>query len=120
MLPDAFTPPSGGRGAAAQAVAAAGAAAGAGQLGELDWGWEEPGYEAFEEDQLFTTPVQMLRAVDLYAARLERGAAPESLLPALPPGSGDGSVEHLLRVLAELREDTLSVWEGASGGQDDF
>jgi hypothetical protein len=96
MLPDAFTPVGGG-------------GPGGGDMS----GIEDDG--AADEDQLSTTPIQLLQAVELRIARLREnrrgsgdgGAQQEQLIGGPVTGGGDAG-----RVLKEIREDILTYWEG--------
>ena len=96
MLPDAFTPPP-------------------------REGWEQDqaeddAYFSPDEEQLHTTPLQMLRAVDHYSAQLEAGRLADAELGMLGAG-GEGALpgrEELLLVLQELRDDVLTYWEGGT------
>jgi hypothetical protein len=79
LLPDAFAPP----------------AEGAGDAGG-------------EEEQLSTTPLRLLQAVDLWLARLEGGGAAAGRL-ALGGGAGSAPTGPVLRAaLEELREDVAA------------
>eukprot|EP00887_Chlorella_sp_A99_P007854 scaffold20.g7854.t1 len=92
LLPDAFTPPAAADGAAAAAAEG-----------------EDGG-----EEQLCTTPLRLLHALDLAAARLERGGGGGGG-GALLAGGGLGlDAAELRAALRELREDVLAHWEATA------
>ena len=116
LLPDAFNPPSSASSGYGPGVEAMGSAG----LGE--------GVEG-DEEQLYTTPLRLLQAVDLLAARLEGAGSssssgggggssspwqqqqqPCALLPGGVAGLGGREVRQ---ALAELRADVLAYWEQA-------
>ena len=74
-----------------------------------------------EEEQVFTTPLRLLQAIDLYTSRLQGssnsqrggggGAAPDLL-----PGSSLGlSLPQLQAALRELREDVDAFGQAGDG-----
>ncbi|PSC70751.1 hypothetical protein C2E20_5944 [Micractinium conductrix] len=89
MLPDAFTPP--------------------GSTAGVD---EDAAYFSPEEEQLYTTPLRLLQAIDLYLSHLagSGGTAPRGSLPALAGGGLGLSAAQLQDVLHELREDVEQFW----------
>jgi len=102
VLPEAFTPPRG-------------------ELYQI--GEEEE--EGDEEEELYTTPLQLLQAVDLWLHRAQ--SAPPPYLDAVDPSSNTLLIagyslgldsDRLVRVLQELREDILGAWEYSN--TDDF
>lgn len=106
MLPEAFTPPSapvGGRNPAN------------GGNASVDVENED------DEEDLYTTPLQLLQAVDLWLHRAQIEGSPQDgrSVTGLLGGSALGlDVRRLLVVLNELREDILGAWDSSSG--DDF
>ena len=89
MLPDAFTPPDG--------------------LDSDDNAYEE---------QIYTTPLQLLQVVELWLRRMEGGdaeAAAATELPGLLPGAAMGlDAFQLQQLLLELREDIMAAWDAPS------
>ena len=73
------------------------------------------------EDQVSTTPLRLLQAIDLYLARLQggrttAGPAGAGRQPAALMGGGQGlSLAQLEAVLWELREDVEGAWAGSDG-----
>lgn len=91
LLPDAFTPPGSVEGGSTLAAVGNG--------------------DAADEELLYTTPLRLLQAIDLAAARAE--GIPDEY--AALPGGGHGlSSAELCAVLADLREDVLGYWEGTA------
>jgi hypothetical protein len=102
MLPEAFTPPK-------------------------DEMYENDAEEEKEEEELYTTPLQLLQAVDLWLHRAQ--SAPPPYLDPVDPSSSSSTLliagyslgldsDQLVRVLQDLREDILGAWEYSS--IDDF
>jgi hypothetical protein len=94
MLPDAFAPPD--------------------VLGEGDESGYTSGSGAEDDDELYTTPLQLLQAIDLQLARSRQGggaAETAGLLAGAGAGLAAGEYDVALRA---LREDVLSYWEGVS------
>lgn len=106
MLPEAFTPPAplGGHNPA-----------NAGN-GSLDVENED------DEEDLYTTPLQLLQSVDLWLQRAQsQGSSQQDGrgVAGLLGGAALGlDVRRLVVVLNELREDILGAWDSSSG--DDF
>ncbi|KAG7668106.1 hypothetical protein Ndes2526B_g03399 [Nannochloris sp. 'desiccata'] len=104
MLPEAFTPP----------------------RDEVYENQEEE--EENEQEELYTTPLQLLQAVDLWLHRAQSAPPPSTpYLDAVDPSSSTLLIagyslgldsDQLVRVLQELREDILGAWEYSS--TDDF
>lgn len=68
-----------------------------------------------EEEELSTTPLQLLQSIDLWLHRLQVGDSGLNPLPALAGGSSlVPQGEELLCVLSELREDVLAYWESTT------
>lgn len=100
MLPEAFTPPaSSGAGPAAAAVAS-----------------DDEGEGS--EEELHTTPLQLLQAVDLWLQRAQGGGGGGVAAPLLVGSALGVEPGRLVEVLEELREDIMGAWESSSG--DDF
>lgn len=68
------------------------------------------------EEQLHTSPLRLLQAVDLYVARLDNPGTTARALAALGAGAQQLSTPRLRAVLRELREDVQAYWEAAGGG----
>lgn len=81
---------------------------------------DDDAYFSAEEDQVYTTPLRLLQAIDLYSSRLSGGGS---------SGNGNGGGAHPLELvggglgltlpqlqaaLAELREDVESMWLAGS------
>ncbi|KAL4451850.1 hypothetical protein ABPG75_007512 [Micractinium tetrahymenae] len=95
MLPDAFTPPS--------------------STAVVD---DDASYFSPDEEQVFTTPLRLLQAIDLYLSRLQGGGSSGSgstgRQQAALPGGGLGlSAAQLQGVLLQLREDVEAYWQGS-------
>ncbi|KAI3437835.1 hypothetical protein D9Q98_000281 [Chlorella vulgaris] len=86
MLPDAFDPP-------------------ASSLGEAD---DAVGYSS-DEDQVSTSPLRLLQAIDLYLARLQDGGAGEGR--ALLSAHSNVSAPQMRAALLHLREDVDAYWQ---------
>jgi hypothetical protein len=73
------------------------------------------------EDQVSTTPLRLLQAIDLYLARLQGGGstagpARAGRQPAALMGGRQGlSLGQLEAVLWELREDVEGAWASSDG-----
>lgn len=75
---------------------------------------DDASYFSPDEDQLSTTPLLLLQAIDLYLARLRSGAAGGSRAQAALPGAGlRMSAAQLQGVLWELRDDVEAYWQGS-------
>jgi hypothetical protein len=96
MLPDAFTPP------------------------EDAQPCYDSGSDADNQEEIFTTPLQLLQAIDLMLRRLDSNGSTgnDAQYRALPGESFSLSLDELRSSLVELREDVLTAWAGWS--TDDF
>lgn len=93
LLPDAFTP------SASRA--------------DVD---DDAAYFSPDEDQVYTTPLRLLHAIDLYLARLRGSSTPAGQhVPALVSGGLGLSLAQLKAVLLELREDVEAYALGGEG-----
>ena len=93
LLPDAFTQPGD-------------------EIPHVD---EEKQADAMSEEQLFTTPLQLLQAIDLWINRLqfdanENGAVKHNCT-LLIESPLELNQQQLLEALSELREDVLAEWD---------
>ncbi|PRW57338.1 mitochondrial presequence translocase subunit Tim44 [Chlorella sorokiniana] len=100
MLPDAFTPP--------------------GSTAAVD---DDADYFSPDEDQVFTSPLRLLQAIDLYLARLQggRGGPPDAgaRSAAQLTGASMGlTLPQMLAALKELREDVEAYWSGSGSDSD--
>lgn len=80
---------------------------------------DDAAYFSPDEDQLYTTPLRLLQAIDLYERHLTapRGgsAAGGGPVAALAGASLGASLPQLLRALRDLREDVEAHWAGSDG-----
>lgn len=85
---------------------------------------DDAAYFSPDEDQLSTTPLRMLQAIDLYERRLTTpsgagpGAGQRSPVAELAGAAlGGGSLPQLLGALQDLREDVEAYWSEGSDGE---
>lgn len=63
---------------------------------------------------MYTTPLRLLQAIDLYLARLQGGGPGGGRAQAALPGGSLGlSAAQLQGVLRDLREDVDAYWQGS-------
>ena len=79
---------------------------------------DDADYFSPDEDQVFTSPLRLLQAIDLYLARLQGGrsaAVDGSGRPvAQLTGAGIGlTLTQMRAALRELREDVEAYWSGS-------
>lgn len=75
---------------------------------------DDASYFSPDEDQVYTTPLRLLQAIDLYLARLQgAGPAGARAQAALPGGSLGLSAAQLQGVLQDLRDDVETYWQGS-------
>ncbi len=75
---------------------------------------DDASYFSPDEDQVYTTPLRLLQAIDLYLARLQGGGpAGGRAQAALPGGSLGLSAAQLQGVLQDLRDDVEAYWQGS-------
>lgn len=82
---------------------------------------DDAAYFSPDEDQVYTTPLRLLQAIDLYSSRLSGGGGGSSGSNGGRPlelvGGGLGlTLPQLQTALAELREDVESMWLAGSEG----
>ncbi len=79
---------------------------------------DDADYFSPDEDQVFTSPLRLLQAIDLYMTRLQggRGGAtdPAGRSAAQLTGAGIGlTLAQMQTALRELREDVEAYWSGS-------
>ena len=80
---------------------------------------DDAAYFSPDEDLVFTTPLRLLQAIDLYSSRLH-GSARVADASGRPPAQLGGlslglTLPQLQAALRELREDVEAYWAGGDG-----